>query len=391
MHNRFIKTVLVCAMATVALTGCQKTFKSEDSKPAKLVNIAAPVSVLSPVLQVSLDQSRNLAKGERISKKNVVDLQVAVTKSGIIAASRGGLVSAFVGNQAVWTVNLKQVITSGVAIDEHESIVVVGTRSGEVVALNANTGEKLWETTLTTSSVAPALIHADRVLLSANNGVLYGLDLQTGSVVWELGTQRTGISVRGIAEPLALDAKTVLFGTADGRIHALDSGTGMPLWNRRVGMATGGSSVEHLRDVDGTPLVMGQHLYVTSFSGQLAGFDMATGRTMFVADIKSTKSPAILGELLIATGVRGDVRAFNRLTGETVWLSESLKNRQLTNPVTVGDYVAVGDYDGVIHLFDRDGEIVSRVQTKGQLTSLQVKDNRLYTQSAAGVISVWQF
>ncbi|WP_323841810.1 MULTISPECIES: outer membrane protein assembly factor BamB [unclassified Moraxella] len=391
MNTRFTKIVLGCTIGAAALMGCQQIIKGEDKSPAKLIKIATPMTVLSPIFEASLEQSRGLTKGERVSKKDVIDLQVAQSGGVLIAVSRSGVVSAFDDKQSIWKLDLQEPVTSGVAIDEAGLVAVVGTRSGKVIALNVGTGEKLWETALPTSTPTPALIHHDRVLLSANNGVLYGLNIRTGENVWQFGTQKTDLSIRGVAKPLSLDEQTVLFGTADGRIHALDSSTGSPLWTRRVGMATGGSVVERLSDVDGTPLVVGQHLYVTSFSGQIVGFDMATGQTMFVSDISSTRSATVLGDVLVAVGISGDVKAFNRLTGETLWLNDELKNRKLTNPVAIGDYVAVGDYEGVIHLFDRNGSIVSRVQTKGQLTSLQVIDNRLYTQSTSGVVSIWQF
>lgn len=391
MHTRFVKTALVCALSAVALVGCGKGIKAESKKPAKLIKISAPVAVLSPVFSASLDQGRSMMKGSRASKKDVVDLQVAQTGEGLIAASRGGIVSLLNGKQTVWSVDLKEAITSGVASNQSGSVAILGTRSGKVVAINAQTGAIVWEKALPTSSPTPALVTNNRVLLSGNNGTLYGLDLQTGTAMWQFSTQNVDVSVRGAAKPLHLDEQTALFGTADGRIHAINPVSGTPLWTRRVGMATGGSAVERMSDVDGTPLVVGQHLYVTSFSGQLAAFDMSTGRPMFVGEIPSTKSPTILGETLVATGVNGDIKAFNRLTGETLWLNENLKHRKLTNPVNVGNYVAVGDYDGVIHLFDVDGNIVSRAETKGQLTSLQVNGNRLYAQSASGVVSVWQF
>ncbi|AKG17232.1 outer membrane protein assembly factor BamB [Moraxella bovoculi] len=391
MHTRFVKTALVCALSAVALVGCGKGIKAESKKPAKLIKISAPVAVLSPVFSASLDQGRSMMKGSRASKKDVVDLQVAQTGEGLIAASRGGIVALLNGKQTVWSVDLKEAITSGVASNQSGSVAIVGTRSGKVVAINAQTGAIVWEKALPTSSPTPALITNNRVLLSGNNGTLYGLDLQTGTAMWQFSTQNVDVSVRGAAKPLHLDEQTALFGTADGRIHAINPASGTPLWTRRVGMATGGSAVERMSDVDGTPLVVGRHLYVTSFSGQLAAFDMSTGRPMFVGEISSTKSPTVLGEVLVATGVNGDVKAFNRLTGETLWLNENLKYRKLTNPVTVGNHVAVGDYDGVIHLFDVNGNIVSRAETKGQLTSLQVNGNRLYAQSASGVVSVWQF
>ncbi|MFA9486712.1 MULTISPECIES: outer membrane protein assembly factor BamB [unclassified Moraxella] len=391
MHARFTKTVLVCALGAIALTGCATGIKGEDKKPAKLIKIDAPIGVLSPIFQASLEQGRSLSKGERVSKKDIVDLQVSEVDDVLVAASRGGIVSAMKEGRPLWSADLKDAITSGVATSKTGKVAVIGTRSGKVVALDIATGASLWEVSLQTSSQTPALISDDRVLLSANNGIIYGLDLRTGRVVWQFGTQQADISVRGAAKPLHLDGQTALFGMADGRIHAINPATGSPLWARRVGLPTGGSAVERMSDVDGTPLVVGQYLYVTSFSGQLVGFDMSTGRAMFAAKIASTKSPTILGDALITTGVNGDVKAFNRLTGEELWLNEELKNRKLTNPIAVGNHVAVGDYEGIIHLLDATGNIVDRVQTKGELTSLQVVGNRLYTQSATGVVSIWQF
>lgn len=391
MHAHFVKTALICALTAVSLVGCAKGIKADERKPAKLMKIDAPVAVLSPVSSTTLEQSGRLLKGNRIIKNDVIDLQVAPVGNALIAASRGGIVSKLDGKQTVWTTDVKDAITSGVAVDEAAQVVIVGTRSGKVIALNAQTGASLWELALPTLVHAPALIHNGRALLSANNGVLYGLNLQTGAIIWQFSTQTTDISVRGAAKPLRLDAQTALFGTADGRIHAIHPATGTPLWTRRVGMATGGSAVERMSDVDGTPLVVGQYLYVTSFSGQFVGFDMSTGRTMFVSKIASTKSPSILGDAVVVSGVNGDVQAFHPITGESLWQNDELKHRKLTNPVTVGNHVAIGDYEGVIHLFDANGRIVSRVETKGSLTSLQVVANRLYAQSASGVVSIWQF
>ena len=57
----------------------------------------------------------------------------------------------------------------------------------------------------------------------------------------------------------------------------------------------------------------------------------------------------------------------------------------------IGNYIAVGDLDGVVHLLDpATGDIVSRVQTKGALHSLQAQGSRLLTQSDSGQVAIWQ-
>lgn len=390
---KMTKTILACTLLATALTGagCQsiKSFgKSEkvNTKPVPLTKLEQPISVLSPVFSVSLPEGKGLKKG--VNKKDVIDLQVTVVNGTVIAGSRSGVVSAYQGGQAVWSLDVGSPITSGVGADD--SVAVVGTRTGEVVAIDVASGQILWQKALPSSSLTPALVGDDRVIMSANDGILYGLDLQSGQQVWQFSTQNPDVSVRGTAKPISLDGQTAIFGTADGRIHAINPRSGSPLWTRRIGFATGASQVNRMTDVDGSPLIMGRYLYVPSYSGQLAGFDMSRGQLMFTAELASTKSLTMHGGLLFGVSVTGDVVAFDAMSGQKAWENNELKYRKLTNPVAIGDYVAVGDLDGVIHLFDSTGKIVSRSETKGQLTSLHVIDDRLYTQTANGVLSVWQ-
>lgn len=392
MYQRFINTTLVAALA-VTIAGCgTKAIKPTERKPAKLVNIQTPVAVLTQVSSTRLDQGRSgFSRRNANLRKDVIDLQIAPLADGMIAASRSGIVSGYMGESIAWQYNAEDVITSGIGIDDQGSVAVIGTRSGKLIALDARTGALRWAVELASSSLAPALISGDKVIVITNSGTIFGLDINSGATVWQYATQVPNTSVRGMAKPLALDARTVLIGGADGRIHALDTMTGAPVWTRRVGLAMGSGEIDQLRDVDGTPTVVDHYLYAASYSGQLTGFDMTTGRTMFVSELSSTKKLTTLADAVIGSSTDGDVVAFNRLTGEKLWENHDLKYRGLTNPVTIGTYIAVGDSDGVVHILNHQGQIVSRVNTKGALTNLTVINHRLYAQSADGVVTVWQF
>lgn len=390
------KTVLVGGLVVVSLTGfgCSKSIKPQERKPAKLIKVENAVSVLNPVTKISLPQGggRLLSK-TAINKKDIIDLQVAIIDRTLIAVSRSGLVGAYAlhGGQTLWSVDVGEAVVSGVGVEKESGTVVVGTRSGKVIAIDASKQMIRWQKTLPSSSLAPALVAHDRVMVSANDGVIYALSTQTGQQVWQFNTQTPEVSLRGIATPLYLDGQAVVFGTADGRIHAINPEIGRPLWNRRVGRAVGGSQVHRMSDIDGKPLVVGHHLYAVSVSGQLSGYDTTTGQTMFTVPLASNKSLTALGSLLIGASLDGDVVAFDRITGQRMWENSELKYRKLTNPVAIGDYVAVSDLDGVIHIFDNAGKIVSRTESKGKLTSLHTQNRYLYTQSGDSVVNVWQF
>lgn len=384
------KLALVLMLATLTVSGCNKTIQPEKRQPTKLITLATQEATLQPIFNVRIDDGR-LGRGVRSSNKEVPKLQMGVAEGKLIVASKS-VVQGFDQGQLIWATPIGEAIVAGVGFDVASRTAIVSTRTGKVVALDSQTGKVRWVQDMGAAVLAPAVIAGNRVLLSANNGVLHGLNLQSGASIWQFSTKQPNISVRGTAKPLRLDADTALFGTADGRIHALSSDSGKPLWTRRVGVAMGGDDVGRMSDVDGTPLVVGNFLYVTSFSGHLAGFDMNTGRTMFtVRDFATTHPVAHLDGVLIGTDNDGVVSAFHMHTGERLWQNADLKFRKLSAPVAVGRYVAFGDYEGAVHLLDKNGHLVGQSQkAKSRIISLQAEQNRLYAQTTDGHVFVWQ-
>ncbi|WP_201502978.1 outer membrane protein assembly factor BamB [Psychrobacter cibarius] len=377
--------VAVLAVMSTAVIGCNRGIKPVVNDPVKLVQTAEPISVLQPVFSTDIGN-------KKASKKDPLDLQVGYVNGQIVTASRGGDLTGFnSAGERLWSINVGDQITGGVALDALSQAAIISTRGGQVMAFDSVTGAKRWQKQLSGSVFTPALITNNRVILSANDGFLHGLSLQTGQSVWQFATQVPAISVRGSAAPTLLDSKTVLLATADGRLHAVTTDSGLPQWSRRVGVGTGSSEVERMSDVDGTPIVDKNQLFAISYSGQLLGIDLASRQVMFVNELASLKSLAVNNQQVIGTSLEGKVVAYNRSNGEVLWESEELAYRHLTNPVMIGNYIAVGDFDGMVHLFDpASGKIVSRVQTKGALSSLQVQGSRLMTQSTSGQVAIWQ-
>ena len=66
-----------------------------------------------------------------------------------------------------------------------EGFVVFGARNRKVVALNPDTGDLLWQTTVKAKVDASPIIAGDRVYACSTDGRLYTLDLQTGKILWQ--------------------------------------------------------------------------------------------------------------------------------------------------------------------------------------------------------------
>ena len=376
--------VAVLALMSSAIVGCNRGIKPVVNDPVKLVQIAQPLSVLQPVFSVDA--------GKKSSAKDPLSLQVGYDDNQIVTASRGGdLIGFNDAGQRLWSLNVGDQIVGGVALDGFSQTAIISTRSGMVMAFDSTTGAKRWQQQLSGTVLTKALITNNRVILSANDGFLHGLSLQNGQSVWQFATQVPDISVRGTATPTLLDDKTALLATADGRLHAITTDSGLPQWSRRVGVGSGSSEVERMSDVDGMPIVDNNELFAISYSGQLIGIDLASRQVKFVNELASLRSLAANNQQVIGTSLAGKVVAYDRRNGQMLWENDELGYRELTNPVMIGNYIAVGDLDGVVHLFDpASGSIVSRVQTKGALHTLQVEGSRLLTQSNSGQVAIWQ-
>ena len=55
------------------------------------------------------------------------------------------------------------------------------------------------------------------------------------------------------------------------------------------------------------------------------------------------------------------LKAFGVATGAILWEQNDLKLRKLTSPVSIRNYIAVGDLEGYVHLLDtKNGDFLGR-------------------------------
>ncbi|HEY2106982.1 MAG TPA: PQQ-binding-like beta-propeller repeat protein, partial [Candidatus Binataceae bacterium] len=96
----------------------------------------------------------------------------------------------------------------------------------------------VWSMPDGTNQTAP-LVHSGVLFLNNPGNVLQALDAKTGEIIWEnrLGTSATGSALRGIA----LYDDKVYITTGDAHIWALDARTGKNVWDTVIGDRTNGS------------------------------------------------------------------------------------------------------------------------------------------------------
>ncbi|MFZ0023920.1 outer membrane protein assembly factor BamB [Acinetobacter sp.] len=379
--NRKYKITCALTVLTLALAGCAgKTNKVPEVKPNPLPKLTQ-AKTLVPVFSTSVAST---------DAADPLRLRLDADNGVVFAIDPKGEVSAFKGKQRLWQKEVsKENLSSGV--EAAEGLVVVGNQKGQLFALDQQTGEQKWTAQLTGALLAPSLIHAGRVISVSNDGTVYAHEIATGTQVWTYNLPNVQFSLRGMAAPVALDARNVLIASSNAYIYALDALSGVPKLQRRVAVSDGRSDIQRLVDIDGEPVVAGQFVVTTSYQGQVTVLDLASQQVVWSEDASSIQRPEVVGNGVFVAQTDGKIKAFEITSGQLLWENDQLLNRKLSNPVMLGTDLVVGDLDGVLHLIDpRTGQITGRAKTSGEVRNLRVIDNQLYVSTRKGALSIWQ-
>lgn len=119
-----------------------------------------------------------------------------------------------------------------IGIDSNDPIVYFGSSDGNLYALDAQTGKKVW------AFKTNGLIHSSPALYNGNvyfgswDTFLYAVDAKTGDLKWKFETNKQPVYhlLEGIqASPTCSDG-IVYFGSRDGHFYALDAYSGKLVW-----------------------------------------------------------------------------------------------------------------------------------------------------------------
>ena len=291
----------------------------------------------------------------------------------------------------VWDRRDPAFLTGGVGVGEGK--VLIGTTRGEVVALDAGDGSLVWRSQLTSEVLSPPVGDDGVVMAQTNDGWLIALEGADGGVRWSYDNQVPLLTLRGTATPVVAGG-LVFAGFGDGRVAALSTQSGAPIWEHRLVLPQGRTELERLVDVDGTPLLVPERgvLFAISYQGRLKALSPPDGRVLWELPASSHLDLAEgYGQLYFVTD-EDVVTAVQQSTADVVWRQEGLKYRKLTSPMAYSNYVLVGDADGYLHvLAQSDGRFVARRQLSAGLRSPMVEaDGIVYVLANDGRLSAFE-
>jgi outer membrane protein assembly factor BamB len=372
--------VAAAATALLMLLGCDND--KEVDPPAELVELKATRDV-KRVWSTGLG-----GDSERLR----LALRPEIAEGTVYAASHDGEVIALSADtgKRLWMVKTKLALSAGPGVGG--GLIVLGSSDGDLIALDAATGAERWRKSIASEILARPLVVNDVVVVRTVDGHIEGLSVADGAKRWAVDEQVPRLTLRGTAPPI-LAGDRIIAGFDSGKVLAIDPRNGEVFWDTIVNAPRGRTELERLADIDSPARVSGDDIFVVGFQGRVAMLARDSGQIWWARDTSSYRGFTMDEQNLYLTNSDSVVIAMRRSDGAVQWEQDAMKRRSLTAPAIDGDALVVGDFEGYLHWLDKaTGEIVARQKTDGERisNSAVTDDARVFVQTDSGKLLVFR-
>lgn len=251
----------------------------------------------------------------------------------------------------------------------------VGASDGNFYSVEASSGKIQWTFPTKAENLSAPLLDEGVVYFLAGNNVFYALDAATGRQIWLYSRQDTSqFSIRGGSQA-ALKNGILYVGFSDGSLVALNAKSGAVVWDLQL------NHNKRFRDVDATPVVDENQIYVAGYDDKLYCVSADKGEILWRMDGGGYSGVTLVGDKLFYPTTNGEVWALKKSNGDKIW-SYKLKEGIASQIKTYKGSLVFGESQGKLKFLDPNSgkELGGLEPGRGVLSAPQVdeKNGRVY-------------
>lgn len=364
---------VMAAALSMALAGC--SLWSDKPKPAALESYTPSVSVTA--LWSAADGRVDFP------------MQPGVAAGRVATAASDGTVTVRALERAapLWTAKAGARLSAGVGFDGERAAVV--TADNELVVMAK--GQVSWRKRLASRVSTAPLVAGERVFVLGLDRAVEAYDALDGRYLWRLqrSSDPLSVNIHGVLMPMG---DTLVVGQG-ARLVGVDPTRGSVRWDLPMATPRGSNEVERLADLVGPALRLGDTICARAFQSAVACVDVTRGALRWTRNAGGTD--AVGGTAAVIVGGDGSDRmsGWRAESGELLWSHERFLNRGLGGVATWGNWVAVGDAQGQVHVMDpANGKTLLRLPTDGGAVEAapRVAGKVMVAVTRKGGVHAWQ-
>lgn len=265
-----------------------------------------------------------VAAVKKASKRNVRPSVPPIVHGGRIFVydTSGSVTSLTAGGGKAWTTPLapegEKSRAAGGGIAASGNAVFAATGFGELVALDAATGGRIWTFQMSAPAHSAPTAAGGKVFVVSATNVLHAVNQADGSEAWQYPGIPETAGVLSAASP-AVAGNTVVVPYSSGEVIAFDADSGELKWADAVVRSTRTLAVSGLTDVAASPVIYDGVVYATGVSGRTIAVQLANGNRLWEENIGSASTPAISGNAMFIVDLQDNMVALDRTTGQAFW------------------------------------------------------------------------
>lgn len=228
---------------------------------------------------------------------------------------------------------------------------------GNVVALDPETGKKIWERQLDAPvRAAPAAV-GDKVFVVALDGKFYCLAGADGGELWSVRGLPQQASLINNASP-AVEGDIVVVPYPSGDLVALHVADGSAAWSESLSRTRMTSEMTSMSDA-ARPAIDGGTVFAVGHAGRMIATQMATGERLWSLNIPGTQQPWVAGGSVFVVDTQGQLLAIARKDGKVQWTMKLPGTNAWSGPTLAG---------GTLWLTSAKGALVGVEASTGRVT-----------------------
>ncbi|CRK85537.1 Outer membrane protein assembly factor BamB [Candidatus Providencia siddallii] len=351
--------ILVLLTSLIFFVGCISIQKTNNvSLLPKTKNLFTPIIVWD----------KKIGSG---TKNFYSKLSPAYENLIVYAADRNGLVKALKidNGKEIWISDLSShncflcsktsaFLSGGIKVFNDK--VFISTERGVLFALNKTNGKVIWTTDIDGEGLSKPVVSNDLVIIHTNSGQLQAIDINDGEIKWSLNIGTPFISLRGVSSP-TISFGTLIIGGDNGIVTSVLMPQGQIIWQKQISQITTTNEIAKINDIDVTPIVDYDRIYIVSYNNVLSALDIYSGKSIWKREISSVNDMIISGENIFLIDINDRIFSIRKTDGVILWTKENLLNRGLSEAEIFNGYLVFGDKKGYLHWLDiTDGESVAQ-------------------------------
>ena len=271
---------------------------------------------------------------------------------------------------------------------------------GNVLALDANSGEEIWKINIRIPIRSAPIAFDNMVYVISHDNQVFALNSQNGEVLWNHRGILESASVLS-SNSVSIDGGLVFVPYSSGEIYAIRSLNGSVVWTDSLSRTGSSTSLSEINSITARPVTDNGRMISISHAGRMISVDISSGERLWTLDISGTETPWISGDWVFVLSTNSELVGISRNAGKIKWVTqlEQYINEEKredpirwSGPVMISDKLFVISSHGIAAFISpQTGEIIETNKIPGSFFIAPViVDGVIYLLNDSGDLIIYK-